>query len=116
LLHRNGATVDLSGAEYRLLRAFVDHPHQTLSRNQLLVLSRGREASLSGLSSRSIDHLTRKLRLQLGDDARLPRYIKTVRRAGYVFAADVVVRAPGLLQWIERAVAPDAVFPQAIGA
>ena len=86
LVHRNDTKIELSGAEYRLLRAFVDHPHQPLSRNQLLVLTRGPEARLTG---RSIDHLTMKLRVQLGDDARLPRYIKTVRGTGYAFAADV---------------------------
>jgi len=36
LLDREGTTVALSGAEYRLLRVFIDHPQRVLSRDQLL--------------------------------------------------------------------------------
>ena len=86
LLDESGVTVFLSGAEYRLLRAFLDHPQKVLSRDQLLGLTQGREAELF---ERSIDLLVSRLRQRLRDDAREPRYIKTVRGEGYVFSSTV---------------------------
>jgi two-component system OmpR family response regulator len=86
LLDASGTMVALSGAEYRLLRTFLDHPQKVLSRDQLLSLTQGREAELF---ERSIDLLVSRLRQRLRDDAREPRYIKTVRSEGYVFASAV---------------------------
>ena len=81
-----GVILPLSGAEYRLLRVFLDHPQKVLSRDQLLNLTQGREAELF---ERSIDLLVSRLRRHLRDEAREPRYIKTVRSEGYVFASAV---------------------------
>jgi two-component system OmpR family response regulator len=86
LLDDTGVMVALSGAEYRLLRVFLDHPQKVLSRDQLLSLTQGREAELF---ERSIDLLVSRLRQRLRDDAREPRYIKTVRSEGYVFSSAV---------------------------
>ena len=90
LLDPAGTMVSLSGAEYRLLRVFLDHPQRVLSRDQLLTLTQGREPELF---DRSIDLLVSRLRQRLRDEAREPRYIKTVRSEGYVFAAAVAPRA-----------------------
>jgi len=84
LLDADDVVVPLSGAEYRLLRVFLDHPQKVLSRDQLLSLTQGREAELF---ERSIDLLVSRLRQRLRDEAREPRYIKTVRSEGYVFSA-----------------------------
>ena len=78
----------LSGAEYRLLRVFIDHPQRVLSRDQLLNLTQGRDAELF---DRSIDLLVSRLRQRLGDGAREQTYIKTVRNEGYVFSQPVVL-------------------------
>ncbi|MGO4843446.1 winged helix-turn-helix domain-containing protein, partial [Rhizobiaceae sp. 2RAB30] len=59
LLDRQGTAIALSGAEYRLLRVFVDHPQRVLNRDQLLNLTQGREAELF---DRSIDLLVSRLR------------------------------------------------------
>ncbi|TCR64609.1 response regulator [Bosea sp. BK604] len=88
LLDSDGTTVALSGAEYRLLRVFVDHPQRVLNRDQLLNLTQGREAELF---DRSIDLLVSRLRQRLRDDAREPAYIKTVRSEGYVFSMPVEI-------------------------
>ncbi|MDU6110376.1 MAG: response regulator [Klebsiella pneumoniae] len=77
----SGAIVALSGAEYRLLRVFLDHPQRVLNRDQLLNLTQGRDAELF---ERSIDLLVSRLRQRLREDAREPAYIKTVRSEGYV--------------------------------
>ncbi|MDH0091638.1 response regulator [Achromobacter mucicolens] len=88
LLDADGTIVALSGAEYRLLRVFLDHPQRVLNRDQLLNLTQGRDADFFG---RSIDLLVSRLRQRLHEDAREPRYIKTVRSEGYVFSAAVDV-------------------------
>jgi two-component system OmpR family response regulator len=88
LLSADDTVVALSGAEYRLLRVFLDHPQRVLTRDQLLNLTQGRDADQF---DRSIDLLISRLRQRLGDDAREPRYIKTLRSEGYVFSAIVEV-------------------------
>jgi two-component system OmpR family response regulator len=84
----DGLVVPLSGAEFRLLRVFLDHPQRVLNRDQLLELANKREAILF---DRSIDVLVGRLRKRLHDDSREPKLIKTVRGEGYVLAASVEV-------------------------
>lgn len=86
LLTADGVAVALSGAEYRLLRAFLDHPGRVLNRDQLLNLTRGRDADPF---DRSIDLAVSRLRQKLLDDARQPRLLKTVRNEGYLLAVPV---------------------------
>jgi two-component system OmpR family response regulator len=88
LLAPDDTVVALSGAEYRLLRVFVDHPQRVLNRDQLLSLTQGRE---SDIFDRSIDLLVSRLRQRLDDDAREPKYIKTIRSEGYVFSMAVEI-------------------------
>ena len=91
LLDVDGTEIALSGAEYRLLRVFIDHPQRVLNRDQLLNLTQGRDAEVF---DRSIDLLVSRVRQRLGDDAREPTYIKTVRAEGYVFAVPVEISEP----------------------
>ncbi len=80
--------VNLSGAEFRLLRLFLEHPTEVLSRDFL------QEAPSMGLIDRSpfdrsLDVQICRLRSKLKDNGREARLIKTVRGDGYVFSADV---------------------------
>lgn len=86
LVNQAGTVTPLSGAEYRLLTVFLNHPQSVLSRDQLMELTQGREADVF---DRSIDLLVSRLRQRLGDNAREPTLIKTVRNEGYVLAAEV---------------------------
>ncbi|MDO8310632.1 MAG: response regulator [Sideroxyarcus sp.] len=86
LIDASGAIVSLSGAEYRLLRVFLDHPQRVLTRDQLLSLTQNRE---SDYFDRSIDILVSRLRKRLRDDSREPLYIKTLRSEGYIFSSTV---------------------------
>lgn len=88
--HRRLETPDgrifiLSGAEFRLLRALVDHANRVLTREQLLVLvsPRGGEAS-----DRAIDLQVSRLRQKLGSSTE--ELIRTVRNEGYVLTSPVV--------------------------
>lgn len=86
LIDESGAIVSLSGAEYRLLLVFLDHPQRVLTRDQLLSLTQNREADYF---DRSIDILVSRLRKRLRDDSREPQYIKTLRSEGYIFSSTV---------------------------
>jgi len=81
-----GVVVALSGAEFRLLAAFVDHPRRVLGRDRLLDLSRTADVEVTG---RAIDLAVSRLRQKLGDSPPEPALIRTVRGEGYVFDADV---------------------------
>ncbi len=86
LLNPEGVVVALSGAEFRLLKIFVDHANRVLSRDHLLNLTQGRDADPF---DRSIDLQISRLRQKLGEYARSPQIIKTVRNEGYVLATMV---------------------------
>jgi len=88
LIDEQNTVVALSGAEFRLLRVFLDHPQRVLSRDQLLNLTQGRDAELF---DRSIDLLVSRLRSRLEDNAKAQSYIKTVRSEGYVFSMAVTL-------------------------
>jgi two-component system, OmpR family, response regulator len=86
LVNPQGVVVALSGAEFRLLKIFLDHANRVLSRDQLLNMTAGRDADPF---DRSIDLQISRLRQKLGEDARSPQIIKTVRNEGYVLATAV---------------------------
>jgi len=86
LISKEGVVVMLSFAELRLLKVFLDHPNHILNRDQLLSLTQGREADAF---DRSIDVQVSRLRQKLGDDARSPQIIKTVRSGGYMLVVPV---------------------------
>ncbi|MGE0736307.1 MAG: response regulator [Alphaproteobacteria bacterium] len=82
--------VQLSGGEFQMLVAFVQHPRRVLSRDQLLDLARGR-ASVP--FDRSIDVQVSRLRRKIEPDPKQPTLIKTVRTGGYTFTP-AVTRSP----------------------
>ena len=84
LVDQHGTEVCLSGAEFRLLNILLDHNAQILSRDQLTLLMKGRDAAPF---DRSIDLLISRLRQKLGDNAKSPQIIKTVRNEGYVIVS-----------------------------
>lgn len=76
----DGRPLDLTGYEFDLLRALVEHAGRVLSRERLMTLAKG---SADESFDRSVDVHISHLRGKLGDDPRRPRLIKTVRGAGY---------------------------------
>jgi two-component system, OmpR family, response regulator len=86
LISPDGTVIMLSGAEFGLLKVFLAHPNRVLNRDQLLNLTHGRDADPF---DRSIDIQISRLRQKLGEDARSPQIIKTVRNGGYVLAVTV---------------------------
>lgn len=86
LRSENNVVVPLSTAEFNLLRAFVERPQIVLTRDQLLDLTRGRDADFV---DRSIDTRISRLRRKVEKDPQNPEIIKTVWGGGYVFAVEV---------------------------
>lgn len=86
LISPDEVVVPLSNAEYQLLHVLLTHPNRALTRDQLLDLTQGRD---SGPFDRSIDVLVGRLRKRLGDDAKQPELIKTLRGRGYLLASKV---------------------------
>jgi len=78
---RAGQMVELRLVEFRLLEALIAAQGRVLSRDLLLDGLTGRPAL--GVLPRSVDVYVSRLRRQLGDAARRPRYIATVRGVGY---------------------------------
>ncbi|MGH8177091.1 MAG: winged helix-turn-helix domain-containing protein, partial [Steroidobacter sp.] len=66
--------------------SLIEHAGVTLSREQLLDLTKGRGAQLF---DRSIDNQISRLRRKLESDPRNPRIILTQWGGGYVFAAEL---------------------------
>jgi two-component system OmpR family response regulator len=86
LLRQDGVVVILSSNEFRLLKALLERANRVLSRDQLLNLTQGREADPL---DRSIDLAISRLRQKLGDDARAPQLLKTLRNEGYLLTTTV---------------------------
>jgi DNA-binding response OmpR family regulator len=75
-----GEVVSLRPKEFDLLAALVRHRGRVVSRSELLREVWGYAA---GTESRTVETHLAALRQRLGDDIQSPRYIVTVRGAGY---------------------------------
>ena len=79
---RDGQLVDLSAMELMLLRYFVAHRGQTLSREELLKAVWGYDRPPT---TRTVDVHVASLRRKLERKPRYPEYILTIHRLGYKF-------------------------------
>jgi DNA-binding response OmpR family regulator len=79
-VRRGDQIVELRPKEFDLLAALVRRRGAVVSRGELL---REVWGYAPGIESRTIETHLAALRQRLGDDPRAPRYIATVRRAGY---------------------------------
>ncbi len=86
LIGPDGVAVPLSTGEFLLLSVLLARPKMVLSRDQLLDLTRGRDAQPF---DRSIDNQISRLRRKIEADPKKPSLIKTVWGGGYMLAADV---------------------------
>jgi len=82
LLTRDGEPVPLTSGEFTLLRTFLENANRVLDRNALLAKTKGYEHAPF---DRSIDVCVGRLRRKIESDPSQPRYLKTVRGAGYIF-------------------------------
>ncbi len=81
----NGKKLDLTTAEFEILNLLSDNPSKVLDRDRILDGIRGIEWNSY---NRSVDVLISRLRAKLGDDPQNPRFLHTVRGAGYMFVGN----------------------------
>ncbi|MFO1324933.1 MAG: two-component system response regulator OmpR [Burkholderiales bacterium] len=87
----DGRSVALTTGEFSLLRVFAQHPRQSLAREKLMMLARGRDHEVF---DRAIDVQVSRLRKLVEPDPANPRYIQTVWGFGYVYVPDSASAAP----------------------
>ncbi len=81
----NGEKLDLTTAEFEMLNFLSENPSKVLDRDKILDGIRGIEWNSF---NRSVDVLISRLRAKLGDDPKNPRFLRTIRGAGYMFYGD----------------------------
>lgn len=86
LIGSDDVLVRLSSGEHLLLTSLIEHAGTALTRDQLLDLTRGRDAQLY---DRSIDNQISRLRRKIEIDPKNPRIILTQWGGGYEFASEL---------------------------
>ncbi len=81
LVSWEGKTIRLGEKEHRVLKALLIFSNHVLSREQLIEVV---FCSDKQVSARSVETATNRLRRHLGDDARFPVILKTIRGVGYM--------------------------------
>lgn len=82
LVFKDGQRISLTKTEFHLLCEFARHPHQVMSRDQLLETVWGYDYVGDG---RLVDTHIRRLRTKIEDDPENPKVIITARGLGYRF-------------------------------
>lgn len=82
VMSRDGLEVPLTFGEFNLLRVFLEHANQVLSRDHLVSLLKGYERSPF---DRSIDVRVTRLRRKIEAKPEAPVYLRTVWGEGYLF-------------------------------
>ena len=86
LARQGGALLELTTLEFDLLAALLGAEGRVLTRDVLMDLLE--QDGAEPILERSIDAYVARLRSKLGDPARCPRYIETVRGIGYRVTSD----------------------------
>lgn len=81
-LRVHGELVTTTATEFRLLDYLARHPGRVFSRDHLLDAVWG---DARFVTPRSVDVYVRRIREKIESDPELPRYLKTMRGAGYRF-------------------------------
>jgi two-component system, OmpR family, phosphate regulon response regulator OmpR len=89
-LTRNGEEVELSGAEFSLLKVLIENPDRVLSRDALVDLLKGYERAPF---DRMVDVRVTRLRRKIEHDPSHPIYLRTVWGEGYLFSPGGPVKA-----------------------
>ena len=86
---RGSEPVRLTATEVQLMKIFAAHPGEALARTQLvedLGRTTGRDGGVA--QERAVDVQITRLRRKIETDPKQPRYLQTVRGAGYMLAPD----------------------------
>ena len=79
---KSGNKIDLSLKEFEIMKYFINHENEVISRNKLLDDVWGYEVFPS---TRTVDNYILMLRKKLEDNPSVPKHIQTIHSAGYKF-------------------------------
>lgn len=79
----DGREITLTSGEFILLRLFLEHPNQVLSRDHLITLVKGYERAPF---DRSVDVRVTRLRRKIEPNPDAPIYLRTIWGEGYLFS------------------------------
>lgn len=80
-VYKNGAPLDLTAGEYKLMRLFMENPNTILSPER--ILSRLWDCDERFVDNNTLTVYIRRLRAKIEDEPSEPKLIITVRRMGY---------------------------------
>jgi two-component system phosphate regulon response regulator OmpR len=83
VLLREGSEIPLTSGEFTLLRIFLEHPNQVLTRDHLITLVKGYERAPF---DRSVDVRVTRLRRKIEPNPEAPIYLRTIWGEGYLFS------------------------------
>lgn len=81
-IEKNGSPVKLSATEYKILKYFVEHEGEVITRDKFLDDVWGYDAFPT---TRTVDNYILSIRKKIEDDPASPEHIVTVHTAGYKF-------------------------------
>jgi DNA-binding response OmpR family regulator len=84
-VRKNGATVNLTPNEYKILMTLIKFPQKAFTREEIMTIALGED--YKGFD-RTIDTHIKNLRQKIEADPRNPKYILTVHGVGYRFGGE----------------------------
>jgi DNA-binding response OmpR family regulator len=84
-VRKNGATVNLTPNEYKILMTLIKFPQKAFTREEIMTIALGED--YEGFD-RTIDTHIKNLRQKIEADPRNPKYILTVHGVGYRFGGE----------------------------
>ena len=89
-LFRGGRVMPVPPTTFRLLEVLLEHRSRALSKQEIHEFVWPR----THVSESSLARVAAELRLALGDDPALPRYLRTARSFGYAFSGEAIEVQP----------------------
>ena len=80
--------IRLTATEAALMRIFTTEPNRPITRTELVGLLNRDRAGADQVQERAVDVQITRLRRKIEVNPKQPRYLQTVRRAGYMLAPD----------------------------
>jgi DNA-binding response OmpR family regulator len=83
LLDGEGESISITEMDFQVLKLFAENPGRTLSRDQILQATRGRDWDPA---DRSVDIQMGRIRRKIEPDPKKPTIIKTIHSRGYAYS------------------------------
>ena len=78
---------DLTAAEFRLLKYFLQNAQQVVTRDVIIDVVWGENKSITGVTDQALDQLIFRLRKKIEENPTVPALLQTVKGRGFTFTA-----------------------------